>query len=56
MGRSYSCTHAATLIRFLPCDSALVAALNRDMDNRDPFSGMDARRLDRLAESLGVRR
>lgn len=56
MGTAYTCSHAAALIKFLPPDSALLAAVQHDIDNRDPFAGMDERRLGLVAELLGVRR
>lgn len=48
--------HAAALVAYMPADSALYAALAYDEQNRDPMRGMDERRLEAVARSLGVRR
>ena len=48
--------HAAALVAHMPADSALYAALAYDGQNRDPMRGMDERRLEAVARSLGVRR
>lgn len=56
LGTGYRCMHAAALVAHMPADSALYAALAYDEQNRDPMRGMDERRLEAVARSLGVRR